>query len=289
LALLHQEADHVNTTLGHTVGEIERLVRATIIQRRANAPVRAAKAREEAAAKATREAEKPEDSDFIKHLFTASTHDYLMFFTNLGRVYVERVHEIPDLPRTSKGRSIANLLELRAGESIQALVRIVAKYGSNKEDLTWQQTNELFFVTRQGTCKRTALSDFQNVRKGGIIAITLEQGDDLIEVRLTSGKDEIVLITREGMSIRFPEEDVRSMGRSAAGVIGIEHRNTQCLQSRGAGLRAADRAFDLVFHAGQRVDELVDGGACADADPLARHHIGQRCATDQAFEFISGE
>ncbi len=169
----------------------------------------------------TRESEKPEDSDFIKHLFTASTHDYLMFFTNLGRVYVERVHEIPDLPRASKGRSIANLLELRAGESIQALVRVVAKYGANKEDLTWQQTHELFFVTRLGTSKRTALSDFQNVRKGGIIAITLELGDDLIEVRLTSGKDEIVLITREGMSIRFREEDVRSMGRSAAGVNGI--------------------------------------------------------------------
>ena len=177
----------------------------------------------------TRESEKPEDSDFIKHLFTASTHDYLMFFTNLGRVYVERVHEIPDLPRASKGRSIANLLELRAGESIQALVRVVAKYGANKEDLTWQQTNELFFVTRLGTSKRTALSDFQNVRKGGIIAITLELGDDLIEVRLTSGKDEIVLITREGMSIRFREEDVRSMGRSAAGVNGIDLEKTDAV------------------------------------------------------------
>ena len=178
---------------------------------------------------ATRESEKPEDSDFIKHLFTASTHDYLMFFTNLGRVYVERVHEIPDLPRASKGRSIANLLELRAGESIQALVRVIAKYGANKEDLTWQQTNELFFVTRKGTAKRTALSDFQNVRKGGIIAITLEQGDDLIEVRLTSGKDEVVIITREGMSIRFPEEDVRSMGRNAGGVKGIELEKTDAV------------------------------------------------------------
>ena len=177
----------------------------------------------------TRESEKPEDSDFIKHLFTASTHDYLMFFTNLGRVYVERVHEIPDLPRASKGRSIANLLELRAGESIQALVRVVAKYGANKEDLTWQQTNELFFVTRKGTAKRTALSDFQNVRKGGIIAITLEQGDDLVEVRLTSGQDEIVIITREGMSIRFTEGDVRSMGRNAGGVKGIELEKTDAV------------------------------------------------------------
>ncbi len=177
----------------------------------------------------TREAEKPEDADFIENLFTCSTHDYLMFFTNFGRVYVERVHEIPDMGRAAKGRSIANMLELRAEEKIQTLVRVVAKYGANKEDQTWQQTNELFFVTRKGTVKRTALIDFKNVRKGGIIAITLEQGDDLVEVRLTSGKDEIVLITREGMSIRFVEDQVRSMGRSAAGVKGIELEKTDAV------------------------------------------------------------
>jgi DNA gyrase subunit A len=170
----------------------------------------------------TRESEKPEDADFIKHLFTCSTHDYLMFFTNLGRVYVERVHEIPDMGRAARGRSIANILELRAEEKIQTFVRVEAKYGANKEDQTWQQLNELFFVTRKGTVKRTALSDFKNVRQGGIIAITLEEGDDLVEVRMTSGHDEVVLITREGMSIRFVEDQVRSMGRSAAGVKGIE-------------------------------------------------------------------
>ena len=178
---------------------------------------------------ATRESEKPEDADFIERLFTASTHDYLMFFTNLGRVYVERVHEIPDMGRAAKGRSIANLLELRAEERVQTLVRVNAKYGANKEDQTWQQTNELFFVTRQGTVKRTALSDFQNVRKGGIIAITLEPGDDLVEVRLTSGQNEIVLITSEGMSIRFAEDQVRSMGRNAAGVKGIELEKTDAV------------------------------------------------------------
>ena len=170
----------------------------------------------------TREADKAEDSDFIEHLFTCSTHDYLMFFTNLGRVYVERVHEIPDMGRAAKGRSIANLLELRAEEKIQTLVRVTSKYGANKEDLTWKQANELFFVTRLGTVKRTELSDFQNVRKGGIIAINLEKGDDLIEVRLTNGNDEIVLITQQGMSIRFQEDQVRSMGRNAGGVKGIE-------------------------------------------------------------------
>jgi DNA gyrase subunit A len=177
----------------------------------------------------TREAEKPEDADFIEHLFTCSTHDYLMFFTNLGRVYVERVHEIPDMGRAAKGRSVANILELRAEETVQTLVRVTAKYGANKEDLTWQQPNELFFVTRQGTVKRTALSDFQNVRKGGIIAISLEQGDGLVEVMLTSGQDEVVLITREGMSIRFTEDQVRSMGRNAAGVKGIELEKTDAV------------------------------------------------------------
>lgn len=177
----------------------------------------------------TRESEKPEDADFIKHLFTCSTHDYLMFFTNLGRVYVERVHEIPDMGRAAKGRSIANILELRAEEKIQTFVRVEAKYGANKEDLTWQQPNELFFVTRKGTTKRTALSDFRNVRQGGIIAITLEEGDDLVEVKLTSGQNEIVLITKEGMSIRFVEDQVRSMGRSAAGVKGIELEKTDAV------------------------------------------------------------
>jgi DNA gyrase subunit A len=170
----------------------------------------------------TRETDKSEDSDFIEHLFTCSTHDYLMFFTNLGRVYVERVHEIPDMGRAAKGRSIANLLELRGEEKIQTLVRVSSKYGANKEDLTWKQAHELFFVTRLGTVKRTELSDFQNVRKGGIIAINLDKGDDLVEVRLTNGNNEIVLITKQGMSIRFQEDQVRSMGRNAGGVKGIE-------------------------------------------------------------------
>src|SRR5207248_9769931 len=92
-----------------------------------------------------------EPADFIEHLFTASTHDYLLFFTNTGRVYVERVHEIPDMGRAAKGRSIANLLELRADEKIAALIRVPAQYGPNKEDQTWEQRNEIFFATQQGT------------------------------------------------------------------------------------------------------------------------------------------
>ena len=114
-----------------------------------------------------------EGADFVEHLFTASTHDYLMFFTNTGRVYVERVHEIPDMGRAAKGRSIANLLELKADEKVAALIRILSKTDANKEDVTWQQSGELFFATRQGTVKKTSLNEFSNVRKGGIIAITL--------------------------------------------------------------------------------------------------------------------
>ena len=176
----------------------------------------------------TREGNEGEDADFVEHLFTASTHDYLMFFTNTGRVYVERVHEIPDMGRAAKGRSIANLLELQAGETIAALIRVPAKV-ENKEDATWQQENYLFFATQKGTVKKTALSEFGNVRKGGIIAIGIETGDVLIEVKLTSGHDEVVLITREGMSIRFSEEDVRSMGRPAGGVRGISLEATDAV------------------------------------------------------------
>ncbi|HKW30633.1 MAG TPA: DNA gyrase subunit A [Verrucomicrobiae bacterium] len=169
----------------------------------------------------TREGATDEDKDFIEHLFTASTHDYLMFFTNTGRVYVERVHEIPDMGRAAKGRSIANLLELKAGETIAALIRVLSKTNANKDDVTWEQPGFVFFATKQGTVKKTALADFANVRKGGIIAIGIDPGDVLIDVKLTTGQNEVVLITRDGMSIRFNEEDARPMGRPATGVRGI--------------------------------------------------------------------
>jgi DNA gyrase subunit A len=144
-----------------------------------------------------------------------------MFFTNSGRVYVERVHEIPDMGRAAKGRSIANLLELKAGETIAALIRVMSKTGPTKEDETWRQTGFVFFATKNGTVKKTPLEDFANVRKGGIIAIGIDPGDFLIHVELTTGQDEMVLITHGGMSIRFSEENVRSMGRPAGGVRGI--------------------------------------------------------------------
>jgi DNA gyrase subunit A len=168
-----------------------------------------------------RESDKPEDADFIEHLFSASTHDYLMFFTNTGRAYVERVHAIPDMSRNAKGKSIANVLSLKTGETIAALIRIPSKRDSKGEDITWESNEFLFFATEQGTVKKTALKDFANTRSGGIIAISIDQGDLLIDVKLTDGNQEPVLITAEGMSIRFEESEVRCMGRQAAGVRGI--------------------------------------------------------------------
>ncbi|MDP6892136.1 MAG: DNA gyrase subunit A [Verrucomicrobiota bacterium] len=164
---------------------------------------------------------KGESDDFIEHLFTASTHDYLMFFTTTGRVYVRRVHEIPDMGRAAKGRNIANLLELQSGEKIAALIRVESELGENKDNLTWKQDKFLFFATESGTVKKTALEAYSNVRRNGINAIGIKEGDRLITVKLTTGHDEVVLITNAGLSIRFNEENVRSMGRTAAGVRGI--------------------------------------------------------------------
>ena len=136
------------------------------------------------------------------------------------------MHEIPDMGRASKGRSIANLLEMKPGEKVAALIRVESKKDAQGNDTTWKSGGFVLFATQQGTVKKTSLEDFANCRKGGIIAIGIEQGDNLIEVKLTSGTSEAVLITREGMSIRFEESDVRSMGRPATGVRGISSTRT---------------------------------------------------------------
>ncbi len=151
------------------------------------------------------------DEDFIEHLFVCSTHDFIMFFTDDGRVYVEKVYELPEMGRAAKGRSLANFLQLRADEKVAALLRI--KEFSDKE--------YLLMATRAGIIKKTVLSAYQNVRKGGIIGINIEKGDRLIGVKLTNGNNEVVLVTKDGMSIRFHEEDARDMGRGATGVWGI--------------------------------------------------------------------
>jgi len=173
----------------------------------------------------TREgATEEEEGDFIEHLFTATTHDYLMFFTESGRAYVEKVYEIPEMGRAAKGRSIANLLELRADEKIAATIRVQSKKsgtGAAQTDETWDEKLHIVFATKSGIVKKSNLSDYSNVRKGGIIAIQIEEGDRLIDAKLTTGDNEIVLITKEGMSLRFHEEQLRDQGRNTVGVWGI--------------------------------------------------------------------
>ncbi len=153
------------------------------------------------------------EGDFIETLFIASTKDYLMFFTNLGRVYWQKVYDIPSLPRQSKGRAIANLLEMQESEKLAEVLAV-----RDFED----EGKHLFFATCQGVVKKTLLKAFGNVMKKGIIAIGLESKDRLIGVAVTNGNDQILLATRDGMAIRFDESDVRDMGRPAAGVSGAD-------------------------------------------------------------------
>ncbi len=154
----------------------------------------------------TREAQnETEEGDFVEHLFTASTHDYLVFFTKTGRCYVERVYEIPEMSRTAKGRSIANILNLQSGEQIAATMRIesTTSGGVGGVETTWNPEKHIFFATRSGIVKKSNLGDFSNIRKGGIIAITIEEDDVLMWASITDCHDEVVLVTKQGMSIRF--------------------------------------------------------------------------------------
>lgn len=151
------------------------------------------------------------DDDFIEHIFTANAHDTIMFFTNTGRVYVEKAYEVPEGNRTSKGRALSNVVAMQEDEKLAAMLCI-------KE---FSESQNVLFCTKNGVVKKTTLSEYKNCRKNGIIAINLKDGDELISVKLTSGNDEIVMISEKGMSIRFHETDARNLGRSAAGVIGM--------------------------------------------------------------------
>ncbi|QJC50160.1 DNA gyrase subunit A [Paenibacillus albicereus] len=150
--------------------------------------------------------------DFVEHLFVSNTHHFLLFFTNKGKVYRLKAYEIPDLSRTARGTPIINLLQIEQGETVNAVIPVES----------FDPDCFLFFGTRQGVVKKTPLDDYSNIRKVGLIAINLREDDDLISVKLTDGKQEIFMGTANGQSIRFPESDVRSMGRSATGVKGIQ-------------------------------------------------------------------
>ncbi|MDX2115021.1 MAG: DNA gyrase subunit A [Planctomycetota bacterium] len=192
-------AEHdVAVTVSHA-GWVKRVPLSTYReQNRGGRGIRASDAREE---------------DFIEHVLVASTHDHLLCFTDRGRVFKVKVYEIPEMARTSKGRAIVNLIELREGEKAVAFMPI--KDFEKTEDF-------LVFATAQGKVKRSSLRLYQNVSRAGIIAVELNEGDRLIGVISTSGSDHILLGTAQGMSIRFKESDARPMGRSAAGVKGIE-------------------------------------------------------------------
>ncbi len=151
------------------------------------------------------------DEDYIKNLFLASTHDYLLFFTNFGRVHRRKGYLIPEAGRTARGTNIVNLLPLEAGERVTAML-LTREFTENES---------LMMVTRNGTVKRIGLSEVYTARKAGIRVLTLDEGDELIAVLKTSGEDSVLLATRRGMAICFAETDVRSMGRMAAGVRGI--------------------------------------------------------------------
>ena len=154
------------------------------------------------------------EDDFVQHFFITNSHKYIMFFTNKGKVYRLKAYEIPELGRTAKGTPIINLIQIEKGEVINAVFQ-VREYTSE---------NYLFFATAHGHVKKSELSDYENIRKGGIIAINLKDGDELIGVKLTDGKQEIILGTKYGQSIRFNEKNVRIMGRSTSGVKGINLR-----------------------------------------------------------------
>jgi DNA gyrase subunit A len=152
------------------------------------------------------------EEDWVEHLFIASTHDYVMFFTNTGHLYWLKVHEIPQGGRAARGKPVVNCIAIRQDETVASVVA-VREFSEDK----W-----LMFATRLGTVKKTILSAYGNVRSNGINAINIEDGDELIDVQITDQTSDVVLATQDGMSIRFHQSDVREMGRATTGVKGIE-------------------------------------------------------------------
>ena len=178
------------------------------------------------------------EEDFVEELFVANTHDSLLLFTNLGKIHWLKVYQIPEAGRYAKGTAIVNLMQLAQGERVATAMPI-------KE---FKEDQYLFFVTKQGTVKKTSLSEFSNPRRGGIIAATLGEKDELMAVTLTDGKQEIIIATANGNAIRFSEQDVRAMGRTAQGVIGIRLKEKD--EVIGAVLAQANKTLLTVTELG---------------------------------------
>jgi DNA gyrase subunit A len=192
---------------------------------------------------------RPKEEDFVERLFIASTHSYIMVFTDLGKVYWLKVHEIPQGGRASRGKAIVNLLQLASGEKVTTILP-VKEFVDGKFIVT---------ATQQGTVKKTELMAYANPRAGGIIALTIDEGDRLIAARLTDGSTDILLASRSGKSIRFPEGDVRSMGRTARGV-------------RGMLLEADDRVIGM---------ETVTAATAATLVTVTENGYGKRTDLDE--------
>jgi DNA gyrase subunit A len=155
------------------------------------------------------------DDDYIEHLFVASTHDYLLFFTSVGKVYRVKVHELPEGSRQSKGRALVNVLPLRQDELVRAVI----------DTRDYSEGKYLMFATRKGVVKKTEFKAYDTVLKAdGIIALKVREGDALVDVRLTDGDDQVLLVSRNGYAVRFNEQDVRPMGRDTTGVAGMRLR-----------------------------------------------------------------
>ena len=237
---------------------------------------------------------KKDREDFVEHLFAAQNHDYIMFFTNTGRVYVERVYEIDEAASSAQGRSIKNLLNLQAEEKIAAILRLERRVDESGKDVTFaEDSGNVVFATRNGTVKKTALNDFVNYRKAGIIAINLEEGNSLVNVELTDGSQDIILVTHDGMSIRFNESEMRNQGRGTIGVRGIKLREGDyvvalavvhddaahllVVSENGLGKRTAFSEYRIQSRAGigiktinctEKTGKVVSATTVTDADEL---------------------
>jgi DNA gyrase subunit A len=208
-----------------------------------------------------------------------STHNYLMFFTNMGRVYRLKAYEIPEAGRTARGTAIVNLLQLNPGEKISALIPIT----------DYEDTKNLFMVTRKGIVKKTSIMEYSNIRKNGLAAISLRDDDELIEVKTTDYETDIFLVTKYGMCIRFKETDVRPTGRMTMGVIGmnlddgdeivgmqLDHQGDSLLivSENGLGKRTYLNEFKIQYRGGK-------GVKCYKVTDKSGYVVGVKAVTDE--------
>lgn len=238
--------DEVCITLTHN-GYIKRLSLSTYrSQRRGGRGIQGAEAK---------------DNDFVQNLYVTHSHNYLLIFTNRGKVYRIKAYEVPELSRTARGTPIINLIQIEQGEYVKAVIPV--------KDFT--ENHYLFFATQQGVVKRTDLKAFENIRKGGLFAINIKEDDELVGVMLTDGNKDLIMGTRNGMSIRFNENDVRSMGRTATGVRGIslddddqvidmdmieEGADVLIVTSRGYGKRTPEEEYRIQSRGGKGIKTL---------------------------------